>query len=120
MIPLNRLMPVTGALLLLACTPPGGTVPAKSTEPFKPSASVRPLAVSLARGATQVFQAEINYPEGTRYLKQPVAWRVLEAEGGTITPAGLYTAPAAPGTFHVQVAREDFPEVTAVATVTVK
>lgn len=114
---MHRLFSATSVLLLLACTPPGATVP---TQPFKPTLTLRPLAVSLARGATQVFQAEINYPEGTRYLKQPVAWSVVEPGGGTITAAGLYTAPAAEGTFHVQVIREDFPGILATATVVVK
>lgn len=30
-----------------------------------------------------------------------VTWSVLEAGGGSITPGGLYTAPATPGTYHV-------------------
>jgi hypothetical protein len=49
-----------------------------------------------------------------------VGWRVVEAGGGTITGAGLYTAPDQPGTYHVKVMREDFPQTTAIATVTVK
>ena len=49
-----------------------------------------------------------------------MGWGVLEAGGGTINPAGLYTAPATAGTYHVRVTREDFPEITATATVTVK
>jgi len=107
-------------LLLLACQTPDATVPPKPAEPFVPSLTLRPVAVSLAKGATQVFQAEINYQEGVRYLRQPVGWRVVEDAGGNINGAGLYTAPEAAGTYHVQVRREDFPEVTAVATVTVK
>ncbi|HJV37834.1 MAG TPA: hypothetical protein VJ528_03265 [Geothrix sp.] len=117
---LMRALPFAPILLALACTAPGDTVPAKPKEPFKPSLSLRPVAVSLARGATQVFQAEINYPEGVRYMRQPVGWRVVEPEGGTITGAGLYTAPATAGTYHVEVHREDFPEITATATVSVK
>jgi hypothetical protein len=117
---LNRTLSATSLLLAFACTAPGTTVPPKPAEPFVPRLALRPVAVSLARGATQGFQAEINYPEGMRYMRQPVAWRVVEPEGGTVTAAGLYTAPAAPGTYHVEVKREDFPEVIAVATVTVK
>ncbi len=117
---LMRALPLAPLLLALACTTPGDTMPAKPKEPFQPSLSLRPVAVSLARGATQAFQAEINYPEGVRYLRQPVGWRVVEPEGGSITGAGLYTAPAEPGVFHVQVRREDFPEITTMATVTVK
>lgn len=115
-----RALPLVPLLLALACTTPGDAVPTKSTDSFKPLLSLRPVAVSLAKGATQTFQAEINYPEGVRYMRQPVGWRVMEPEGGSITGAGLYTAPAAPGVFHVEVRREDFPEVTAIATVTVK
>lgn len=117
---LMRALPLAPLLLALACTTPGDTMPAKPKEPFKPSLSLRPVAVSLARGATQTFQAEINYPEGMRYMRQPVAWSVVEADGGSITGAGLYTAPAVGGTYHVQVKREDFPEIAATATVTVK
>jgi hypothetical protein len=109
-----------GLALAFGCQAPGETAPAKPTEPFKPAISLRPVGVSLAKGATQTFQAEINYPEGARTPKQPVAWRVVELDGGGITAMGLYTAPAFAGTYHVQVRREDFPEITAVATVTVK
>ena len=113
----TRLFALPAALLLLACQGPGST-PAK--EPFQPLLGLRPLAVTLGPGATQAFQAEVNYPEGVRYLKQPVGWRVMEEGGGTIDGRGVYTAPAAPGTYRVQVRREDFPEVTAIALVTVK
>lgn len=114
----TRLLCAPAALLLaVACQSPGSTVP---DEPFVPTLSLRPLAVRLARGASQTFQAEINYPKGVRYMRQPVGWRVMEEGGGTIDGAGRYVAPEAPGTYHVQVQREDFPEVTATATVTVK
>lgn len=116
---LPRILLTTTALLAFGCQP-GEPVPTKPAGPFVPSLSLRPVAVTLARETTHTFQAEINYPEGMRYMRQPVVWSVVEPEGGSITPAGLYTAPAAPGTFHVQVQREDFPEVVATATVTVK
>jgi hypothetical protein len=114
-----RLLTTSVLLLSFACHAPGNAVPAKSNEPFKPSLSLRPVAVTLARGAAQAFQAELNYPEGMRYMRQPVAWSVVEPGGGSITPAGVYTAPGTSGTFHIQVRREDFPETTAQATVTV-
>lgn len=116
---MKRLFLTTTALLAFGCQP-GDAVPTKPAGPFVPFLSLRPVSVSMAREATQTFQVEINYPEGVRYMRQPVAWSVVEAEGGTITAAGVYTAPAAPGTYHVQVKRDDFPEVTATATVTVK
>ncbi len=108
------------ALLMVACNAPQETVPAKAPEPFIPYLSLRPVAVSLSRGATQPFHAELNYAEGVNHLRQPVSWSVLEADGGTISPAGLYVAPAKSGTFHVQVKREDFPTLITTVTVTVK
>ncbi|MBI1753340.1 MAG: hypothetical protein HY014_13925 [Acidobacteria bacterium] len=118
--------------LTFACSAPETTWPptpgapspapeaAKRAEAFVPVLNLRPRGISLSAGATQVFQAEINYPEGMRYLRQPVKWEVVEAGGGTVSGGGLYTAPAAAGVYHVKVTREDFPEVTATATVTVK
>ena len=111
----------TGSLpLVLACGAPEAVAPPKPAEPFQPALSLRPVSASLAAGATQSFQVEINYQEGVSYMRQPVGWRVVEPGGGTITSAGLYTAPRAAGIYHVQVRREDFPELTAIATVTVK
>ncbi len=115
----SRLGLVLGLLLSLgACeAPKAAPVP---LEPFVPTLSLRPTAVVLTRGASQAFQAEINYPPEVRYLRQPVLWRVVEPGGGTLTPAGVYTAPATPGTYHVHAMRDDYPTLSATATVTVK
>jgi hypothetical protein len=107
-------------LLAPACGAPGTVAPARPAEAFVPMASLRPVAVSLTTGATQTFQAEINLPEGASQARPPIGWRVVEPAGGTISTSGLYTAPSTAGVFHVQVRREDFPEITATATVTVK
>ena len=115
----SRLGLTLGLLFSLgACQAP--KVAPEPPEAFVPTLTLRPTAVLLSRGASQVFQAEINYAAEVRYFRQPVAWRVVEPGGGTLTPAGLYTAPATPGTYHVQVRREDHPSVSATATVTVK
>ncbi|MDR3683422.1 MAG: hypothetical protein P4L11_06815 [Geothrix sp.] len=118
--PLVRLLSGSALLLALACKAPGGTAPSKPAEPYVPTLSLRPLTVRMGTNATQVFQAEINVQKGVRIPGSPVGWRVVEPGGGTITAAGLYTAPATPGTYHVQVRREDFKEITAEATVVVK
>lgn len=118
------------ALLLLpllalaaACTPPKAAMPSTpakpAPQPFTPTLTIRPTSVSLIPGATQVFQAEINYPEGIRPLRQPIHWAVIEPDGGSITAAGVYTAPPRYGTFHVEARREDFPNLRVAATVTV-
>lgn len=115
-----RLAACSVLLLTLACKSPETPVLNPPPELFVAVLNLRPVAVSLQAGATQVFHAEINYPEGVRYIRQPVLWQVVEAEGGTINGAGLYTAPTTAGVYHVKVTREDFPAVTATATVTVK
>jgi hypothetical protein len=78
------------------------------------------VTVTLGTGATQPFQAELAIPRGIRHADIHVGWRVLEPEGGAITADGVYTAPATPGVYHVQVRWEDYQGVTALATVTVK
>ena len=118
--PLVRILSASSLLVALACDAPGHAVPSKPAEPYVPTLNLRPVTVSLGAGATQTFQAEINAQKGVHIPVNPVGWRVVEPEGGTITTAGLYTAPATPGIYHVQVRREDFKEVTALATVTVK
>ena len=118
--PLVRFLSASSLLVALACTAPGNAVPSKPAEPYVPTLSLRPVTVSLGAGATQAFQAEINVEKGVQIPGSPVGWRVVEPGGGTITTAGLYTAPATPGIYHVQVRREDYKEITAMATVTVK
>jgi hypothetical protein len=89
---------------------------------FLPFVDIDPKAATVAPGGTIAFHAAMNYPEGKRYIRQPVTWQVLEPDGGTITMNGLYTAPAVAGTNHVKVTRTD-PEglgLSYAATVTVK
>jgi hypothetical protein len=58
--------------------------------------AVSPAAVTVKVGMTQNFTASVF---GTKNAS--VSWAVDEANGGTITGAGVYTAPATPGTYHV-------------------
>ena len=46
-------------------------------------------------------------------------WAVVEAGGGTITAGGVYTAPAAPGTYHVAATSHADPAKSATAAVAV-
>jgi len=95
--------------------------PPSSDKPaFQPFLHLSPMEASTASGGEVRFSASINYePTGPRYLRQPVTFRVEEAEGGTVGLGGLYTAPARPGVYHIVARRDDFPEVQARATVTV-
>lgn len=74
--------------------------------------SITPKTVHLRPGGTKRFHyhlmgATIN----------TVTWSVVEANGGTVTDTGLYTAPATPGTYHVSVASTQNPTKKELATV---
>ncbi|HET9697978.1 MAG TPA: kelch repeat-containing protein [Terriglobales bacterium] len=71
--------------------------------------AVTPITANVIQGATQPFTANAF-----------VTWSVQEgAAGGTITPAGLYTAPNAAGTYHVVATNSADSRSTGSATVTV-
>jgi len=58
--------------------------------------TVAPEVAAVDPGKTQPFVATVS-----GIANQAVAWSVTEAGGGTVTAAGIYTAPAASGTYHV-------------------
>src|ERR1700687_5790750 len=70
-----------------AIAPSGATV----------SVSISGLATPLSSGASRMFSATVNHASNTA-----VTWSVVEANGGSITQAGIYTAPATPGTYTVK------------------
>jgi hypothetical protein len=84
----------TLALCALACSGTASTV-----APLAQSVvvTITPADASVAPLAQQTFTASVT---GT--ADQSVTWSIAEgASGGTITSAGVYTASAVPGTFHV-------------------
>lgn len=86
---------------------------------FKPTLELMPMTASVATNGKLSFAAATNYPPNVRYIRQPVKWSVQESNGGSITLNGEYTAPDKPGIYHVTVQREDFPALSATATITV-
>ena len=72
--------------VILGCS--GGKT-SSSTPPAMVSVSVAPASVSMGAGATQTFTATVSGNSNTA-----VTWAISPAVG-TITSAGLYTAPAA-------------------------
>ena len=79
------------------------------------SISISPTTASVAPGATKQFTATVKGSSNTS-----ATWSVQEgATGGTITAAGLYTAPASAGSFHVVATSAADTSKTASATVTV-
>jgi O-glycosyl hydrolase len=75
---------------------------------------VAPSAASLAPGASYPFNAITASGD-----HPPVTWSVEEAGGGSITSAGLYTAPTASGVFHVVATSTNDASNSASASVTV-
>ncbi|MDI6827627.1 MAG: hypothetical protein QME62_03980, partial [Armatimonadota bacterium] len=67
---------------------------------------ITPSSVTLNVGGTQTFTAT-----------EPVEWRVVEINGGTITAGGVYTAPNVAGTYHVIATSKTNPSKVASATV---
>ncbi|MBL0937527.1 MAG: Ig-like domain-containing protein [Gemmatimonadaceae bacterium] len=81
--------------------------------------TVSPKTVSLTAGATQQFAASALWSTGATTLP-PVTW---SATAGSVTSAGLYTAPATAGTYRVILAHtggtaRDTAVVTVTATTT--
>jgi len=77
--------------------------------------TISPTTVPLVEGAQQQFTDTV-----TNGCGNGVTWKVKEGtSGGKITSAGLYTAPAAAGTFHVVVTSVADPTQSATASVTV-
>ncbi len=78
------------------------------------SITVNPSSTTLDQGATQPFTATVTGSTNTA-----VTWSVQEAGGGSVTAAGLYTAPNTAGTFHVVATSQADASKSAVAIVTV-
>jgi hypothetical protein len=72
----------------------GGSAPPPNSNV---TVSVSGALTPLNTGATRTFTATV-----TGSSNPAVTWSVVEADGGSITQAGLYTAPTLPGTYTVK------------------
>jgi uncharacterized repeat protein (TIGR03803 family) len=95
-------------------TPGGGSATATFTVTASTSGvSISPSSITAPAGAVQTFAATVSGGGS-------VTWSVQEgAAGGSITPAGIYTAPSTLGTFHVVAVNSANSAQTATATVKV-
>ena len=96
-------------LSLVACAPGGGGGTGGGV-----TVTLAPSTVQLQTGQSQAFLVTVAGTANTA-----VTWSVLEAAGGGVTGAGLYTAPASAGTYHVQATSQADPTKSASAIVTV-
>lgn len=111
-----RLMPalaLAGAAALSACgAAKTGTAGGGSAQTIK--VSVQPAQAEVAPGRPAQFTAVV-----TGASSAAVTWATVEAAGGSVDANGLYTAPAAVGTYHVRATSRDQETAQATATVTV-
>jgi hypothetical protein len=78
--------------------------------------TVQPSSATLNPRESLALQAAVTGTANTA-----VTWSILEPGNvGTVTTAGLYTAPGAPGTFHVRAVSVADPTVSAQSAVTVQ
>lgn len=76
--------------------------------------TISPATAAIAACRTVAFTATV-----TGSTNRAVTWAVQEANGGTISASGTYTAPTDAGTYHVIGTAAADPTRTATATVTV-
>lgn len=85
---------VAAAGVVVAACSGGG---AGGGAPMPVEVTISGASTPLDTGASRGFSATVTHTSNTA-----VTWSVVEASGGTITAAGVYTAPALPGTFTVR------------------
>lgn len=104
----------TLALLFSACGSGGGGDPSPPGAPKAISIQISPDAPTIHTGEAIQFTATVDGSDNFA-----VTWTVAEENAGAITPEGLYTAPDAPGIFHVVATSQADPSRQEIATVTV-
>lgn len=92
---------------------PAASGAAAVTVPM-PQITIAPVTVTLPPGGTRTFAATVSGLTNTA-----VNFTIQERAGGLINSAGLYTAPTAPGFYHVVATSIEETTVTASAPVTV-
>jgi len=107
-----------GAARIIARLDDLTSAPVTVTVTSRAAISVSPDAATITAGAAQPFMATVSgVPNG----EDGVTWRVQEGDaGGTVTAAGVYQAPTAPGAYHLVATSRFDPSKNAVVTITVQ
>jgi RHS repeat-associated protein len=88
---------VPGVYIVTATSVADATQSGAATVTVGEDLMILPSSASLAPGASQTFAAQVS-----GVTTPAVTWSVEEgAAGGSISPAGVYIAPATPGVYHV-------------------
>jgi hypothetical protein len=102
------------ALCFAGCGSSSSPAPALAPPPPAPTVTIAGPSGILATGADRTFTAAV-----TNSTNQSVTWSVVESGGGSVTSAGVYTAPALPGTFTIKAASVADPAASTTASVPV-
>lgn len=108
---------LAAAALLAGCTvnTGGGGTPGDPPPPGIPAAiSITPDKATLAANGTRQFKCM-----ALGVFETPCTWKVQQANGGAISSAGLYTAPATSGVYNIVATSTLSSLLTATAIVTV-
>jgi hypothetical protein len=85
-----------GELQLSAKSGENANLTLGQAPPAPDASAIFPSPTTVAPGGTVSFSGLLNGAASNTFN-----WSVAEADGGSITPAGIYTAPARMGLFHV-------------------
>jgi hypothetical protein len=118
---------VSGVLLLAtACSSTNGSTPTISTAPAAPAAPAPAVAVSVNGSATVTLGSTSQYAATVSgSINQTVSWTVNQVAGGnaqlgTISTTGLYTAPATmPPSSRLSIAATSVADPTISSTISV-
>ena len=99
---------ITGVLLSLVLVACGGD------DDKKVAVAISPAMATIKAGTSQNFSASVTGSKNTS-----VTWKVEEANGGTVSSSGVYTAPMVAGTYRVTATSVADTRRFATATVTV-
>jgi hypothetical protein len=105
----------TGTCYVVATSQADGEKTATAIVTVVAPVIISPGTALILPQATQAFTATVP-----GFTNNSVTWSVVEATGGSIDAAGLYTAPYDEGTYHVQAVSVADPTRTAQAPVTVQ
>jgi hypothetical protein len=104
---------VAGTYHVIATSTADRSLVASATVNVEVDVTIDPQQPTLNPGASQTFTADVTG------CNKGVTWTVQEAGGGTVTNAGVYTAPNTPGTYHVVATSQAHTTRKATATVNV-
>ena len=86
----------TYRLIARATRANGQKVKAVQVILVQPQIAIEPASVKLAPGETYAFNAKVKGIDSAK-----IQWSVDESGGGSISQAGIYTAPSRPGYYHI-------------------